>query len=309
MKNTFRTYSSPLLICFLLFCVLPPCFAQKDKNRKHKPTDQTETLHYGWFAADAGYNILLEDYDDLSTLGGGRASVSLGYELQHDGFYFSLGAAATFWTSSAKTEALQIEQLMRDTQGKNMTFKFNLPQGDEFSYGLFVSVPIVFGYTFRGWCFGGGARVGYHLLTENASDRKYSTSASYSQYFEDFEDMPNHFYTDYKAHSHEKLTMTFPVSVLVEGGYNVLYGKSQSSHKMHSILRIGFYAEYGFIKVFNNEQDLPYVVVNKEHPTQLDIYAYYNRKSTESNFIFPLSAGIKVTYMLRIPTRHCNCYN
>ena len=308
MNPTLQKYNSLLFICFLLLDMLLPCAAQ-NTTRKQKQTDQSETMHYGWFAADAGYNILLEDYDDLSTLGGGRVSVSFGYELQRDGFYFSLGAAASFWTSSAKTEAALIEQPMRDTQGKNMTYKFNLAQGDELSYGLFVSAPIVFGYTFRGWYFGGGARVGYHLLAENISERKYSTSANYVQYFEDFENMPNHFYSDYKASSHDKLSMTLPVSVLVEGGYNILYGQSQRSYKKHSILRIGFYAEYGFLKAFNNEQDLPYFEVNKEHPTQIDIYSYYTQKSTKSNFVFPLSAGIKVTYMLRIPTRQCNCYN
>ena len=308
VNNTLQKHCLYLLVGVLLLGVLSPCSAQI-VTYGMDPNGQTDIRHYGWFALDAGYHVLLENYDDLSTIGGARTSISLGYELQHNNFYFSIGGAFSFWSSRAKTDAMHREQLMRDTQGKNMIYKFDMERGDELSYGLTVSLPVIFGYTSRGWNIGGGVRVGYHVLAENISERAYTTSATYPQYFEDFVEMPNHYYSDYIARNKQKLSIMLPLSVLVEGGYDVLYIRSQGSRTRHNVLRIGFYAEYGFIKAFNNEKDLPYVDVNKQHPTKLDVFAYYNRKSSTSHFVFPLSVGIKVTYLLRIPTRNCHCYD
>ena len=104
--------------------------------------------------------------------------------------------------------------------------------------------------------------------------------------------------------------MKTPINILGEIGYNVLrsnkYQKYQNTQS--TILKVGAFVEYGLCNVFENEMDGALVEPNPEHPTQLNLHPYYNNKSTTEHNIFPISAGIKVTYMMRIPTKNCHCY-
>ena len=263
--------------------------------------------HYGWLSLGGGYFTLLEKFDDISTKGGGQVSLAGGYEMRYGWFYLSAGIDFAFWLSNATTQTWRFDRAMYDTQGKLMTFHYDLAASKEHSYGLTARIPIMIGVNRKGFYFGVGANVGYHILSDNRVSRPYTGYATYDQYFEDFEDMPNHYYTNFTATNTEHLRMNIPVNLIAEIGYDVLYGYSDSSYGRDKVLKIGVYAEYGLMNAFSNKTDASLFEPNPEHPTQLDVWSYYNNKATTTNKVLPLSAGIKLTWMLRIPTKNCHC--
>jgi hypothetical protein len=118
--------------------------------------------------------------------------------------------------------------------------------------------------------------------------------------------MPNHFYKTYTAKNIENIKMNIPINIIAEVGYDVLYNANYNLYGKDQILKIGLYAEYGLRNAFNNKIDAPLFSVNQEHPTQLNVYSYYNNKAI-TNKILPFNIGLKVTYMLQIPTKNCHC--
>lgn len=263
--------------------------------------------HYGWLSLGGGYFTLLEQFDDITTQGGGQVSLSGGYELRYGMFYFSAGVDFAFWLSNATTQAWRFDRAMYDTQGKLMTYHYDLDPSREHSFGLTARIPLMIGMTVNGFYFGVGANVGYQILSENHATRAYRGCATYDQYFEDFTNMPNHFYTNYVATKTEHLRMNIPVNLIGEIGYDVLANYSYSSYSRDQVLKIGAYVEYGLTNAFSNEEDGSLFDPNPEHPIQLDIWSYYTKKATTTHRVVPLSVGIKLTWMLRIPTKNCNC--
>ena len=263
--------------------------------------------HYGWFSVRGGYSALLEKFDDITTQGGCQFGVGGGYEYRYSWFYLSAGVDISYWSSNATTISYQFDRRMYDTQGKLMTYHYELDPSREHSYGFTAAVPFIVGVNYRGFYCGVGAIVGYHLLSMNQVTRPYTTSATYEQYIEDFTDMPNHYYANYIATNKEKLDLHFPVNLTAEIGYDVLYGYSYSSYSRDRVLKIGAYVEYSMVNAFRNKSDGSVFEINPEHPTQLLVYSYYRNKATTTNRVVPLSVGVKLTIMLRMPTRSCRC--
>ena len=296
-NNLLRSFAVFLLL-FICSSVSADKIVRKitKNNAMFKSKKTVNSRHYGWVSMEGGYHLLQEDFDDLNTLGGSAVHFGTGYEFQLHGIYTSIG--------------VDFDQRMYDTQGKLMTYHFKISESIERSSGVIAALPIMIGYSFQGIHIGGGVSFGYNLSAKSRVKREYVTSATYPQYIEDFTNMPNHFYTNYESTNTEKLAMKTPINILGEIGYNVLrsnkYQKYQNSQS--TILKVGAFVEYGLCNVFENEMDGALVEPNPEHPTQLNLHPYYNNKSTTNHNIFPISAGIKVTYMMRIPTKNCHCY-
>ena len=98
--------------------------------------------HYGWLSLGGGYFTLLEKFNDISTKGGGQVSLAGGYEMRYGWFYLSAGIDFAFWLSNATTQTWKFDRAMYDTQGKLMTFHYDLAASKEHSYGLTARIPI-----------------------------------------------------------------------------------------------------------------------------------------------------------------------
>lgn len=262
--------------------------------------------HYSWISLRGGYHTFLEQFDDINTLGGKQFGIGAGYELRYGWFYLSFGLDAAYWSVDGTTQPYHIERMMYDTQDKLMTYHYELSASTEHSYGINASVPILLGFNWNGLYVGAGASIGYRVLAQNQASRHYTGYATYDQYFEDFAEMPNHYYTEFDAVGKEALAMSLPVSFIAEVGYDVLYGYSYSSYSRDKVFKVGAYVEYGLLNAFNTKEDASLFDPIPEHPTQLNVYAYYNNKAT-SHPVIPISGGVKLTVMFRIPTRNCNC--
>ena len=291
------------LILFLLILLISQFVHSEQKRIDKNVIDK----HYGYLEVGCGYYSLLEQFDDLTTKGGFSAHFGGGYEFRYSYLWTSVGLQVDYWSSTASTREYLMDQRMLDTQGKPIFYHFSIDPSTETSYGLYAYVPVLIGFHVNGFYIGAGAKFGYSIFAKNKILRTYSTSATYEQYIADFIDMPNHSYANYEATNKEKLNIKIPLNLALELGYDVLANYSYSSYSRDKVLKIGLYAEYGLLNAFSNEKDDALFAPNQQHPSQLEVFSYYNHKATQHYRVVPFNAGLKVTIMFRIPTSSCNC--
>lgn len=296
MRNFIKTIT---LVVIFLIKITPIDAKQQNK---------LERQHYGILSLSESYFTLLEPFDELNTIGGSSTSLQIGYQFVYKNIWLSFASEIQYWRSKAYTMPCTHSQLMYDTQGKIMTYHFDLQASEELTYSLVGYIPIMIGYTYFGFYIGIGANIGYPFYTKSNTKRSYITYATYPQYFEDFVDMPNHKYTTYSTSASEFVKTNISVCMSGEIGYDILYHQSKiNTHTHHTALRIGLYVEYGLHNIISTQYDSPLFIVNSLHPTDLEIFPYYNHKSTSSARITPLCVGIRLTYLFRINNQKCNC--
>ena len=102
-----------------------------------------------------------------------------------------------------------------DTQGKLATMHYQVGTIDERTRLFYASIPIMFGYHNCGFYIGAGAKIGLPIVPTVKSQYTYTTTATYSEYIEDFVNMPNHYNATYTSECKDNLTPSLKLSAIV----------------------------------------------------------------------------------------------
>lgn len=285
----------------LLLCV---CTAQAEVWKQFNVL----TKHYLSLTGEVGYYSLLENLPDVRTRGGASGALGLGYEMRYNKFWFGIGLDLQYGSSSMTTAGFGIDRAVYDTQGKLVQFHYDIKDYTDTQNDLRVGVPILFGFYTNGIYGGAGLRFSFAPYTFSAPSVTYYTRGSYEKYIDDFEDMPNHFYTEYTTKGRSELKIRPQASVIAELGYDILNKERMSAYALCSVLKVALYAEYGLNSCMNGTKDESEVYsIDPSNPTQLIPSSYYANKDLRKSRIVPLFVGIKITFMLRIKTAECRC--
>lgn len=210
--------------------------------------------------------------------------------------YFS--ATSTFNISGT-------DKLIYDTQGKQALMHYDFDQSLDKQSFLFVNLPVVLGYYYRGLYLGAGAKIGYCIHAKESTTLLYSTSATYQQYIDDFASMSDHFYTTYSSSVTENLNSKYKLSAIAEIGYDILTYSREINHTNRSGLKISVVAEYGLNNLINTNAGLPLYSFNEKNAAELFIHPFYNTNSAQSYRIHPLYVGMRISWIFNIETRKC----
>ena len=266
------------------------------------------TKHYFSVSAGGGYYSLLEDIPDISTEGGGAGLFGIGYEMRYNGFWFSLGADLLYGTSTLSMDGWDAYREIYDTQGKKVTYSYNVAEYHDTQRDFRIGVPLMIGFFTNGLYGGIGGKFSYAPRTMTTPSITYTTVGTYNQYLADFVSMPNHFYTDYTEKGTSRVEMVPQGSVCAELGYDILNKERMSAYSLCSVLKVAIYAEYGINScVKGPEHDDMVFGFNTQDASRLTVGASYARISTKDARIVPFYVGIKVSFMLRIKTASCHC--
>ncbi|MBQ9295685.1 MAG: hypothetical protein IJ204_00640 [Paludibacteraceae bacterium] len=267
------------------------------------------TKHYFSISAGGGYYSLLENIPEVTTRGGGAGMLGVNYEFRYSGFWFSVGADVQYGSSTLTMAPFEVHREMYDTQGKRVSYHYNIEEYSDTQRDFRVGVPVLFGFYTNGVYGGIGAKFSYAPHTVTTPAMTYTTSGTYERYLADFENMPNHFYTQYSVPGKTEVKMHPQGSVIAELGYDVLNKERMSNYALCSVLKVALYAEYGINSCTSgNAHDEIIYKYNPADPTQLIADSYYVRHNLEKARIVPFYVGVKVTFMLRIRTSNCRCY-
>lgn len=289
----------------ILLIILISILSTEVEARRSKPNN----FHFWAVGLSGGYSTLMEDYPDLSTSGLAGFTGHFGYEYQNQGFWISPTLELQYFSAKAISSVTISDARILDTQLKNAVMHYTMTSGlSEKQQFLYLNIPVMAGYySPEGFYFGAGFRLGFNLGISSQSTLSYRTSATYDPYFDDFEDMPNHCYTDYTTtNDTAHYNSVFKVSVLAEIGYDLMALKHKSKVK-YSAFKVGAFVEYGLNNIIDVEGNGVVCRVNPSNASQLIPNTYYSAYHTNRHRVVPLIAGVRLTFLFYIKGKGSYC--
>ena len=294
MKKSLHVIGA-LLVTVALLCHSASVSAATKFKASSKQRTQVE--HLITAGASVGYSTLLENYDDLETIGKVGGTFGVGYELHFNKFLFSAGLEAQYVTADATFELPDMQRKIIDTQGKTATMNYAFEPIEEAHRLLYVSIPVMVGTYYEGFYFGLGAKVGLAVSPVTNMNVKYETSGIYGEYIDDFSGMLNHGYGPYsytKGYKNEKMPVRG--SVIAEIGYDVLHTARTRDERKRNGLRIAAVCEYGLNNTFNTKEPAESIMINKDNANEVTVLPYYPSHDISGHRVSNLYAGVKLTW-------------
>ena len=293
-------------IVFLMLLVTS-VFAQVRRPRANR-----DTRHYFYSNLTAGYSIVFDDFDNTDEKGGFASILGLGYSFMVPSFWFEVGAETQLLSSYMTITDDFSDKRVWDTEGDEVIYHYNKDLWYDRQDLVYVGIPVMFGYHhYMGFSIGAGFKYSVNVLAMARNRLQYSTSATYSDYIDDFENMPNHFYGDYDVHvsksmSHKVMRNKFAVCLVA--GYTI-YNNHRNYTGMrnrHVLCRLSGYFECGINPLIQNRDVREMYTLNPSNPAELMNVPYYLSNSTRNKRTIPFMVGIRWTYTLAtITCRTC----
>jgi len=277
-----------------------------------RPRANRDTRHYFYNNVTAGYSIIFDDFENTQEKGGFASILGLGYSFMVPSFWFEVGAEMQSLSSSMSITDNLSDKRLRDTEGDEVIYHYNKDLWYERQDFLYVGVPVMFGYHhYKGFSIGGGFKYSINVLAVARNYLQYSTSATYSDYIDDFENMPNHFYGDYDMQTRSDIIRKVnrnKLAVCLEVGY-IFYNNYRNYTNMrdrHVLCRLSGYFEYAVNSLVQNREDQEMYMLNPSNPAELMNVPYYLSNSTRNKRTTPFVVGFRWTYTLAtISCRTC----
>lgn len=322
MKYSIKTVLLLALIGVMLFNV--DANAQKRKYPEFHYLSLPMSFGYSNYLAP-GFKNQVSTYSNPGMVG---ATLGIGYEYRYRLFWMSMHLEGQVITSRLRPGIAQIDTMMYDTDShydskkRENAYHYKFSEWHDDQLGVYGCFPIMFGFRVNAFYMGIGAKVGYSFYGTSTPAATYTTSSTYDRYIADFEDMPNHYLTEYSTgltSGGKDITIDFGINVaaIAEIGYEV-YHSEGSKHVRPWILKLGAYAEYGFLSAYTNngniQQMMDMSTVNLSNgttavdPSKLELRPFYKSHDTRDVTISPLYVGAKLTFLFDLPVpQKCHC--
>ena len=261
--------------------------------------------HFLTLGGGVGYSTLFENIPEIASFGSVAGTIELGYEYRIKGYWMNLAVELQYLSGTSTFNISGTDKYIYDTQGKQALMHYDFDQSLDRQDFLFMNLPIVLGYYYRGLYLGAGVKVGYCICARETTTLQYSTSATYQQYIDDFESMSDHFYTTYSSSVSENLNSKYKLSAIAEIGYDVLAYSREMNQTNRSGLKFSIVAEYGLNNFINTNTELPLYSFNEQNAAELLIHPFYNTNAAQSYRIHPLYVGMRISWIFNIETRKC----
>lgn len=304
LKRTVYIY----IIILCLFLSTNTLFA-----KVRKPRSARTTHHYFYSNITPAYSIIFDDLDNTEAKGGFGSIVGLGYSFVVPNFWFEVGAEMQMLSSYMTIMDEFSDRRIKDTEGDEVTYHYNKELWYDRQDLLYVGMPVMFGYHHdNGFTIGVGFKYSLNVLGLEHNRLRYSISATYNDYIEDFEDMPNHFYGDYESYARGNITNRVnrtKAAVCLEVGYEV-YDNHKNyirSRRRHVLLRLSSYFECGVSQLMSrNYEPQGIYTLHTSNPAKLLNTPYYLSDNSCTMRTVPFMVGIRLTYTLAtITCRTC----
>lgn len=297
------------LMAFLIYSI-----SLDAQSRGKRSYSKGENYHFGFIYGMGAYTNLQIDISGTNPAGNFGGSIGAGYEFRNNGFWMSLGAGYHFHRSSITTDLYSDSRPGMNTEGKSVTFLYDVRnQKDKNEWG-FVEVPLMLGYYLKGFYVGAGAKVAFPMVTDIRSIGQREVREQREVYIDPFHDMPEYGYDTRDFESKNSVRLKPSVSLCIELGYDVL-STVYSHGSMCYILKIGGYFEYGLnsmVRTSDTNVRLDIDPMNASSVKPMPVLGGL----TDAKRIVPYSAGMKITLLIGGSRnargtyhRGCTCYN
>lgn len=279
-----------------------------------RPRYNRDTHHYFYANITPGYSIIFDDFENTDEKGGFAGIIGLGYSFKLPHVWFEVGAESQMLSSYMTISDEFSDKRILDTEGDVVTYHYNKQLWYDRQDLLYVGMPVMVGYRHdNGFSVGVGFKCSINMLGLAHNRLRYSISATYNDYIEDFENMPNHFYGDYESYVRGNITdrvNRHRAALCLETGYVVYDNQSEykRARNRHVLCRLSGYFECGISQVMgNSNKSQEMYTLNTHNPAKLDNMPYYMSNNIYFKRTLPFMLGVRLTYTLAtITCRTCN---
>lgn len=294
---------------------------KKGPNRKGKGYNHRGKKYPDNFiavSASGGYSNMVT-YDKVAQpIGMAGGTLGFGYEMhgRNPNFWWSIMGEAEYLTSSLMINKEAGDRWIHDNENYLAIIHYDINHWNDYQQYFFLAVPVMCGYRTKNFYVGGGAKFMFCTYGHAVNTLNYTTYATYDRYCDDFVDMPNHYYTNYTSTGTSKLNFNkFNAALCFEIGttiydqtYDVVKPKDKKMHSYNPrlVMKLGFYAEYGFLNLNSGTGNASLVTVRSDEAHTLDVAPLFVSSAMTNRTVNPFYAGIKLTILYN---RHCrNCH-
>ncbi len=286
----------------------------------YQPTKALSTTHtpfvsdYVLIGASGGYSTLIGKTPEMSVPGLANGGFHFGWEVRREHFiYRPIFVELKYFSSSCNTNLTIPDVPIKDTQLGDAIMHYKMLSPLKETQRFFMpSIGFAFGYSGNNYSYSqlngafyflAGIRLSLKLDIDNKANLHYETSATYDRYIDDYEDMPNHFYTDRNAS--EKVKYGSKVCGIFSGE---LGWELNMPH--YDKFKIGAFLDLGFTNIMYGIETKAWEA-NSENAVDVMVHSYYNSPEMKGKYVVPLMTGLKITYLFNANIkRHCvskNC--
>lgn len=254
---------------------------------------------YLFWGASGGYSTLLGKVPEMTVTGFANGGLHIGWEVRRTNFiYRPIFLDLQYFSSKCNTDVSFQDVPIKDTKLGDaiLHFKTNSPLTETQRFFI-PSIGFMVGYSGNDrknsrlhgsfYCLG-GFKISPIIDIRNNVNLKYSTSATYERYIDDYEDMPNHFYEDKESKYKEKFGPTICGMFTGEIGWELNVNRIDK-------FKIGAFAEVGFTNILFNV-DRASSAPDTQNATNILVRSYYASPEMDGKYVVPIMAGLKITY-------------
>lgn len=288
-----------LVFCLLIFSI---CLVKVNTVDAKSPK-KSDYLNLGLYG---GYSTLLGQSSNMIVPGSLGAGVHIGYEYREGQVWIGGGGEFSYLSSTCKSD-ITIDNLhFQDTRLTNAIMKYTMlsPRQEMQNMGV-AKLYLMAGYCTGthikdGFYFGGGFKVGSKFDLYNTSTVSYETQAEYDRYIEDYQDMPNHYYTTNTITDTVAFGTKLYVSLIAEGGWDMKLGRCNR-------LKLALFAEAGLTNIMSGVTTRK-PSVNPDNVFEVTPYSCYNDEEMQNHYVVPLTVGVRLSFMINVSRLHSRCH-
>lgn len=197
---------------------------------------------------EGGYNSMLTNSDLLQSQGGIGYGAGLGYEFNYKKFVFQTGAGISKNNSAFLMNDFVYSTPLVDSEGDNYTGNFSF-SGTEEKYDFTnINIPIMVGFRSKKVFVLAGVKAGFNLSGQTKLTTTVTSTGTYPQFIDDFENMPDHYFYTESEQYHYPAALALNVSAAFEAGF--LLWKYIEGRPTY---RLSAYFDYGLKNIHNGK--------------------------------------------------------
>lgn len=263
-----------------------------------------------------GYSALLSQNKITRTLGSGGAQFGFGYEMHGrcEKFWWSVTGELEWLNSSLSIDHQVGDHWINDNEGDLALMRYDIKRWRDRQQMLMVSVPVMFGYRTKKFYIGAGPKLMVCAMADARNTVYYTTSAAYDRYGDDFIEMPNHYYGTFKSWGSGRLDVNrvnvaacFEVGAnVLDQTYNAVQPRRRHSFNPRVALKVGFYAEYGFLNMNRTTAGGRLAEIMPDQAHIITTRPFFMSEAMVRREVTPFFAGVKVTLLYTHNCRNCH---
>ncbi|MGM9809531.1 MAG: hypothetical protein ACI30J_01500 [Paludibacteraceae bacterium] len=180
-----------------------------------------EEHHFVTIDASGSYDGYRSDTLVVSRMGGGGASIGVGYRYYRNQFLFatSLQCKYTYFTLSMNDMRDSISLV--DSEGDPFLLRADATQCSDRNHALHLQLPLLFGMEWKRFYFLVGPMFSMNVFGRTIADGEITTSATYPMYNGMMVDMPTHNLTTQSVSHYRDLRLNFDLLAHLEVGWRL----------------------------------------------------------------------------------------